>query len=126
MLLLRIADADDAKPSSTNERDVGPYVLVGALAANTAFTIYNLATIGHAKPKLYGFGEALLTAPQALVFSSLAAMIDDDDGDAWIPASIAIWTGVLATHGIYTLARSDESSARSSPRVIMFSFDTRF
>lgn len=123
ILFHRTASADDPQPSPAQERDVGPYVLVGALAANTVFTVYDLATIGHAKPKVYGFGEALLTAPQMLLFGSLAAMSDDDD--VWIPA-LAIWTGVLATHGIYTLASSDRARGETSPRVVMLSYGSQF
>lgn len=94
------------------------------MAVNTAFSVYDVATLGDAKPKLYGFGEVLLTAPQTLLFGSLAAMSDDDD--AWIATSIAIWTGVLTTHGIYTLARSGDSSTQRSPRVLTLSYGARF
>jgi hypothetical protein len=113
--------ADEPAPVEDHS-DAGVYVLVGALALNTGLTIYDIATINDAKPMVYGFIETIVAAPQALLFTAVTAL---DDEDQWIPASLALWTGALAVHGIYTLAR-DDSSSQSSPRTIMFSYGSQF
>ena len=117
----RSAAADDPEPVEDHS-DPGVYVLVGTLAVDLGFTIYDVATIGDEKLKVYGFMEATLTVPQTLLFTSLAAL---DDEDRWIPASLALWTGALAVHGIYTLAR-EPSSAGASPRVFSLSYGSQF
>jgi hypothetical protein len=114
------AIADDAKPIEDHS-DPGVYVLIGTLAVNTGLTIVDVATIGDAKPRIYGFAETILTVPQTLLFTSLTAL---DDEDRWIPASLALWTGALAVHGIYTLAARE--SSETSPRTVMFSSGSAF
>lgn len=121
----QVAADDSAAPaasSSGSERDAGFYIVLGALAVNSAFTIYNLATINTHKPRIYGFGETVLTAPQTLVWGGIALLVDDD---AWKPTALALWSAGLAAHGIYTLVRQPESSGTSS-RTIVVSFGSRF
>ena len=120
------ANADEPSARSPKNGDAGLYVLYGAIAINGGFTIYNLATIGGDKPGIYGFGETMLALPQTVVFGSIALLTEDSDG-AWLPATLALWTAALATHGIYTLASGgSESTARSSDRAVLLSFGGRF
>jgi hypothetical protein len=108
-----------AEEREERDRDVGVYVLAGALAANTVFTVYNVATIGERKSDLYAFGEAMLTVPQTIAFGSLAAISDGD----WKLTALAVWTAGLAVHGIVTLATDDEPE---TGRSVMFSIGERF
>jgi TctA family transporter len=119
MVLAGTAHAEDVDES----RDVGLYVLAGGLAANTAFTIYNLATIGEPKSGVYAFGETLLTVPQTIVFGGVAMMTDEG---AWKPALLAAWTAALAVHGIYTLARGEDEGDTTVGRTVMISIGERF
>jgi hypothetical protein len=116
-----LAHADDRDPRGTRDVDVGLYVLIGALAANTAFTIYNVATIGERKSDLYAFGESILTVPQTIVFGGISML---DEGDGWGLTGFALWTAALAAHGIYTLSTDDD--AQTSSRTVMLSIGERF
>ncbi|MBA3461615.1 MAG: hypothetical protein H0T46_16755 [Deltaproteobacteria bacterium] len=123
-LVPTLAHANDRDLLGTSpERDVGVYVLLGILALDTTFTVYNLATLGERKSDLYALGETVLTVPQTLLFGALASMADDDD--AWIPATLAVWTAGIAAHGIYTLA-TDAESGGAAPRTVMFSLGSQF
>ena len=119
------ADTAANRPPSS-DGDPGKYVVLGTLALNTAFTVYNVATIGDDKAAIYGFGETLVALPQALVWGGIALIADGSDG-AWIPATFALWTAGLTAHGIYTLASKDgESAERQSDRTVILSFGGRF
>lgn len=126
MLVPQVAAAQSAPAASSTsdppQRDAGFYIMLGALAVNTAFTICDVATIGELKPDIYGFGEAVLGAPQALVWGSIAVIVDDED--TWVPAALALWSAGIAAHGIYTIAADRDDSASS--RTVMLSFGSRF
>jgi hypothetical protein len=123
-LVPTVAQADERDLLGTSaDRDVGAYVLLGVLALDTTFTVYNLATLGERKSDLYALGETVLTVPQTFLFGAMASLLDDDD--AWIPATLAIWTAGLAAHGIYTLA-TDRENAGAAPRTVMFSLGNQF
>jgi hypothetical protein len=110
-----------AEPERRESSDPGVYVVIGALAANTAFTIYNVATIGERKSDLYAFGESVLTVPQTIVFGGLA-LLDEEDG--WGLTALTVWTAALAVHGIYTLATDENES--TTGRTVMLSVGDRF
>lgn len=123
--LQNAAGDPSATPTSSSTeptRDVGLYVVIGALAVNSAFTIYDLATINTLKPDLYGLGEIVLSGSQALVWGGIMLL---DDEDAWQPGALALWSAGLAVHGIYTMA-ADRDDTRASSRTVMLSFGSRF
>jgi hypothetical protein len=92
-------------------------VAIGVLAADVAFTGYDLvqAVQEERASKGMAVAEVAVTAPQFVIGGLVLASLRHYDDSAIIPAVYVCWTGALMGHGIGTLATMPAQPQGSEP-----------
>jgi hypothetical protein len=114
-----VVAAAAARADDTGLSGVVPYVVLGAAGgiidiAATVYDIKHLAS-GEPPPKDYGIVETVVALPQMGIAAGFFISPPPADGVRTLSAMWFVWATALAAHGIWTIARPDNSFSQSPP-----------
>lgn len=115
-----VVAATAARADDTGLSGVVPYVVLGAAGGiiDIAATVYDIKKLasGEPPPKEYGIAETLVALPQ-MGIAAYSFIVPGSSADGVRPLSAVwfLWATALTVHGIWTIARPDNSFSSAPP-----------